>query len=194
MDYLRSRLLLILLGLQGYQWHKDKVQSEDGKKQQAKVMDLLPIAHQLGCTVAQLAIGETLPALDPAEALSPPEMLPNRRLVCLWGGPSSSETPLKSACSLFPTSSFFISFSGPAWCLRSEGVSSVLLGVSSAEQLIEHLGALQVRGEGCGGQWGGCVSEPEPISVPCPSTQARPWCPAQNGPVRSPTTVSSLGK
>ncbi|XP_036197383.1 voltage-gated potassium channel subunit beta-3 isoform X3 [Myotis myotis] len=73
--------------IKGYQWLKDKVQSEDGKKQQAKVMDLLPIAHQLGCTVAQLAI---------------------------------------------------------AWCLRSEGVSSVLLGVSSAEQLIEHLGALQV--------------------------------------------------
>lgn len=60
-------LLLILFG---YQWLKDKVQSEDGKKQQAKVMDLLPIAHQLGCTVAQLAIGETLPTLDPAEALS----------------------------------------------------------------------------------------------------------------------------
>lgn len=73
--------------IKGYQWLKDKVQSEDGKKQQAKVMDLLPIAHQLGCTVAQLAI---------------------------------------------------------AWCLRSEGVSSVLLGVSSAEQLVEHLGALQV--------------------------------------------------
>uniref|UniRef100_A0A8C7AHH2 Potassium voltage-gated channel subfamily A regulatory beta subunit 3 n=1 Tax=Neovison vison TaxID=452646 RepID=A0A8C7AHH2_NEOVI len=69
-------------------WLKDKVQNEVGKKQQqAKVMDLLPIAHQLGCTVAQLAI---------------------------------------------------------AWCLRSEGVSSVLLGVSSAEQLMEHLGALQV--------------------------------------------------
>ncbi|XP_004604907.2 voltage-gated potassium channel subunit beta-3 [Sorex araneus] len=73
--------------IKGYQWLKEKVQSEDGKKQQAKVMDLLPMAHQLGCTVAQLAI---------------------------------------------------------AWCLRSEGVSSVLLGVSSAEQLIEHLGALQV--------------------------------------------------
>nr|XP_060501004.1 voltage-gated potassium channel subunit beta-3 [Panthera onca] len=73
--------------IKGYQWLKDKAQSEDGKKQQAKVMDLLPIAHQLGCTVAQLAI---------------------------------------------------------AWCLRSEGVSSVLLGVSSAEQLIEHLGAVQV--------------------------------------------------
>ncbi|XP_019269093.2 voltage-gated potassium channel subunit beta-3 isoform X1 [Panthera pardus] len=73
--------------IKGYQWLKDKAQSEDGKKQQAKVRDLLPIAHQLGCTVAQLAI---------------------------------------------------------AWCLRSEGVSSVLLGVSSAEQLIEHLGAVQV--------------------------------------------------
>ncbi|XP_027980895.1 voltage-gated potassium channel subunit beta-3 isoform X3 [Eumetopias jubatus] len=74
--------------IKGYQWLKDKVQSEGGKKQpQAKVMDLLPMAHQLGCTVAQLAI---------------------------------------------------------AWCLRSEGVSSVLLGVSSAAQLLEHLGALQV--------------------------------------------------
>ncbi|XP_049715828.1 voltage-gated potassium channel subunit beta-3 isoform X2 [Elephas maximus indicus] len=73
--------------IKGYQWLKDKVQSEDGEKQQGKVMDLLPIAHQLGCTVAQLVI---------------------------------------------------------AWCLRGEGVSSVLLGVSSAEQLIEHLGALQV--------------------------------------------------
>uniref|UniRef100_A0A8C5NVS1 Potassium voltage-gated channel, shaker-related subfamily, beta member 3 n=1 Tax=Jaculus jaculus TaxID=51337 RepID=A0A8C5NVS1_JACJA len=73
--------------IKGYQWLKDKMQSEDGKKQQARITDLLPIAHQLGCTVGQLAI---------------------------------------------------------AWCLRSEGVSSVLLGVSSAEQLMEHLGALQV--------------------------------------------------
>ncbi|XP_028911511.1 voltage-gated potassium channel subunit beta-3 [Ornithorhynchus anatinus] len=76
--------------IKGYQWLKDKVQSEDGKKQQAKVMDLLPIAQRLRCTVAQLAI---------------------------------------------------------AWCLRSEGVSSVLLGVSSEEQLLENLGALQVLGQ-----------------------------------------------
>nr|BAC33678.1 unnamed protein product [Mus musculus] len=73
--------------VKGYQWLKEKVQSEEGKKQQARVMDLLPTARQLGCTVAQLAV---------------------------------------------------------AWCLRSEGVSSVLLGVSSAEQLMEHLGSLQV--------------------------------------------------
>lgn len=32
-----------------------------------------------------------------------------------------------------------------AWCLRSEGVSSVLLGVSNTDQLIENLGALRVQ-------------------------------------------------
>ncbi|XP_026578464.1 voltage-gated potassium channel subunit beta-3-like [Pseudonaja textilis] len=73
--------------MKGYQWLKEKLQSEDGKKQQSKVKALQPIAERLGCTVAQLAI---------------------------------------------------------AWCLRSEGVSSVLLGVSSAEQLIENLGSIQV--------------------------------------------------
>ncbi|XP_044273202.1 voltage-gated potassium channel subunit beta-3 isoform X2 [Varanus komodoensis] len=73
--------------MKGYQWLKEKLQSEEGKKQQAKVKELHPIAERLGCTVAQLAI---------------------------------------------------------AWCLRSEGVSSVLLGVSSAEQLIENLGSIQV--------------------------------------------------
>nr|XP_032661648.1 voltage-gated potassium channel subunit beta-3 [Chelonoidis abingdonii] len=72
---------------QGYQWLKEKLQSDDGRKQQAKIKELQPIAGRLGCTVAQLAI---------------------------------------------------------AWCLRSEGVSSVLLGVSSTEQLIENLGAIQV--------------------------------------------------
>uniref|UniRef100_A0A8C0GUM4 Potassium voltage-gated channel subfamily A regulatory beta subunit 3 n=1 Tax=Chelonoidis abingdonii TaxID=106734 RepID=A0A8C0GUM4_CHEAB len=71
----------------GYQWLKEKLQSDDGRKQQAKIKELQPIAGRLGCTVAQLAI---------------------------------------------------------AWCLRSEGVSSVLLGVSSTEQLIENLGAIQV--------------------------------------------------
>lgn len=33
----------------------------------------------------------------------------------------------------------------PAWCLRNEGVSSVLLGTSNPEQLTENLGAIQVR-------------------------------------------------
>lgn len=118
-------LLLILFGLQGYQWLKDKVQSEDGKKQQAKVMDLLPIAHQLGCTVAQLAIGETLPTLDPAEAVSPSEKLSNPRVVCPEGESSSSETLLKFICS-------FLSISSLAFLLwLQRGVSAVRVSARS---------------------------------------------------------------
>ncbi|XP_068960200.1 voltage-gated potassium channel subunit beta-3 isoform X2 [Petaurus breviceps papuanus] len=98
--------------IKGYQWLKDKVQSEDGKKQQAKVMDLLPIAHQLGCTVAQLSI---------------------------------------------------------AWCLRSEAVSSVLLEVSNTEQLMENLGALQVRAGG------GRIARSQLLPSPTPSSRV---CPA----------------
>lgn len=40
----------------------------------------------------------------------------------------------------------------PAWCLRNEGVSSVLLGASSADQLMENIGAIQVSGV----QWVSC--------------------------------------
>lgn len=35
-------------------------------------------------------------------------------------------------------------WSPAAWCLRNEGVSSVLLGASSADQLMENIGAIQV--------------------------------------------------
>ncbi|KAG7253626.1 hypothetical protein CRUP_011957 [Coryphaenoides rupestris] len=31
-----------------------------------------------------------------------------------------------------------------AWCLRNEGVSSVLLGASNTEQLMENIGAIQL--------------------------------------------------
>ncbi|XP_008332116.1 voltage-gated potassium channel subunit beta-2 isoform X1 [Cynoglossus semilaevis] len=70
-----------------YQWLRDKILSEDGRKQQAKLKDLAHIAEKLGCTLPQLAI---------------------------------------------------------AWCLRNEGVSSVLLGSSNPTQLTENLGAIQV--------------------------------------------------
>ncbi|XP_021055679.1 voltage-gated potassium channel subunit beta-2 isoform X2 [Mus pahari] len=72
---------------QGYQWLKDKILSEEGRRQQAKLKELQAIAERLGCTLPQLAI---------------------------------------------------------AWCLRNEGVSSVLLGASNAEQLMENIGAIQV--------------------------------------------------
>ncbi|XP_028282903.1 voltage-gated potassium channel subunit beta-2 isoform X1 [Parambassis ranga] len=70
-----------------YQWLRDKIISEDGRKQQAKLKELAHIAEKLGCTLPQLAI---------------------------------------------------------AWCLRNEGVSSVLLGSSNPSQLTENLGAIQV--------------------------------------------------
>uniref|UniRef100_A0A8C4Y0J4 Voltage-gated potassium channel subunit beta-1 n=1 Tax=Gopherus evgoodei TaxID=1825980 RepID=A0A8C4Y0J4_9SAUR len=73
--------------LKCYQWLKEKIVSEEGRKQQIKLKDLSPIADRLGCTLPQLAV---------------------------------------------------------AWCLRNEGVSSVLLGSSNPEQLIENLGAIQV--------------------------------------------------
>ncbi|KAG8512524.1 Voltage-gated potassium channel subunit beta-1 [Galemys pyrenaicus] len=69
-----------------YQWLKERIVSEEGRKQQNKLKDLSPIAERLGCTLPQLAV---------------------------------------------------------AWCLRNEGVSSVLLGSSTPEQLIENLGAIQ---------------------------------------------------
>ncbi|XP_038133610.1 voltage-gated potassium channel subunit beta-2-like isoform X2 [Cyprinodon tularosa] len=74
--------------MKGYQWLKERVNSEEGRKQLAKIKELHLLADRLGCTAAQLAI---------------------------------------------------------AWCLRSEGVSSVLLGVSNTDQLLENLGALQVK-------------------------------------------------
>ncbi|NXA40251.1 KCAB2 protein, partial [Eudromia elegans] len=75
------------LAPQGYQWLKDKILSEEGRRQQAKLKELQAIAERLGCTLPQLAI---------------------------------------------------------AWCLRNEGVSSVLLGASNADQLMENIGAIQV--------------------------------------------------
>uniref|UniRef100_A0A3B4V1E8 Voltage-gated potassium channel subunit beta-1-like n=1 Tax=Seriola dumerili TaxID=41447 RepID=A0A3B4V1E8_SERDU len=70
-----------------YQWLREKIMSEDGRKQQAKLKELAHISEKLGCTLPQLAI---------------------------------------------------------AWCLRNEGVSSVLLGSSNPSQLTENLGAIQV--------------------------------------------------
>ncbi|XP_057183021.1 voltage-gated potassium channel subunit beta-3-like [Triplophysa rosa] len=73
--------------MKGYQWLKERVHSEEGRRQLAKIKELHLVADRLGCTAAQLAI---------------------------------------------------------AWCLRSEGVSSVLLGVSNTDQLLENLGALRI--------------------------------------------------
>ncbi|GLD72568.1 voltage-gated potassium channel subunit beta-3-like protein [Lates japonicus] len=49
---------------------------------------------------------------------------------------------LLELCSLLQVNE--LSCEHTAWCLRSEGVSSVLLGVSNTEQLLENLGSLRV--------------------------------------------------
>ncbi|XP_060714057.1 voltage-gated potassium channel subunit beta-1 isoform X3 [Tachysurus vachellii] len=43
--------------LRGYQWLKDKILSEEGRRQQTKLKELQAIAERLGCTLPQLAIG-----------------------------------------------------------------------------------------------------------------------------------------
>ncbi|XP_006809381.1 voltage-gated potassium channel subunit beta-3-like [Neolamprologus brichardi] len=73
--------------MKGYAWLKERLCSDEGKKQLSKIKELHLLADRLDCTAAQLAI---------------------------------------------------------AWCLRSEGVSSVLLGVSNTEQLLENLGSVRV--------------------------------------------------
>ncbi|NXE06579.1 KCAB2 protein, partial [Lophotis ruficrista] len=99
--------------LKGYQWLKDKILSEEGRRQQAKLKELQAIAERLGCTLPQLAIGK-----GPGGA----------------GGTAGAAGP-RSGSALPPA---------PAWCLRNEGVSSVLLGASNADQLMENIGAIQV--------------------------------------------------
>ncbi|OXB63139.1 hypothetical protein ASZ78_000371 [Callipepla squamata] len=42
--------------LKCYQWLKEKIISEEGRKQQTKLKDLSPIAERLGCTLPQLAV------------------------------------------------------------------------------------------------------------------------------------------
>ncbi|KAK1784713.1 hypothetical protein P4O66_003394 [Electrophorus voltai] len=47
--------------MKSYQWLKDKILSEDGRKQQAKLKELSHIAEKLGCTLPQLAVGTSNP-------------------------------------------------------------------------------------------------------------------------------------
>ncbi|XP_012942097.1 voltage-gated potassium channel subunit beta-2 [Aplysia californica] len=42
--------------LKGYTWLREKILSEEGRRQQSKLRDLAVIADQLGCSLAQLAI------------------------------------------------------------------------------------------------------------------------------------------
>lgn len=52
-----SVLFSMLVLMKGYQWLKERVNSEEGRRQLAKIKELHLLADRLGCTAAQLAIG-----------------------------------------------------------------------------------------------------------------------------------------
>ena len=43
--------------LQGYSWLKEKILSEEGRRQQTKLREVAEIADRIGCSLSQLAIG-----------------------------------------------------------------------------------------------------------------------------------------
>ncbi|KAJ6651827.1 hypothetical protein lerEdw1_016444 [Lerista edwardsae] len=113
--------------LKGYQWLKDKILSEEGRRQQAKLKELQAIAERLGCTLPQLAI------------VTPNSVCPFRE-----DSLAQKQTPQFTVFGV-RISQLTLRLSHPAaWCLRNEGVSSVLLGASNADQLMENIGAIQV--------------------------------------------------
>ncbi|KAG9333134.1 hypothetical protein JZ751_013452 [Albula glossodonta] len=188
--------------MKSYQWLKEKIVSEDGRKQQAKLKELGHIAEKLSCTLPQLAVGKgptdrnnstsvrhrpahaagggalrctlsellSIPQRDAhtqylltnhisgssvgvcdiihCKSTPPPPIPPNTDAVSsvflfewseLCGNTATQWTLMVTAMS--PVFVFSLS---AAWCLRNEGVSSVLLGTSNPDQLTENLGAIQV--------------------------------------------------
>ena len=57
---------------QGYGWLKDKILSDEGRKQQSKLRELSMLATKFDCTLAQLAIGkrETRPSQRDASIIT----------------------------------------------------------------------------------------------------------------------------
>lgn len=45
--------------MKGYQWLKERVNSEEGRRQLIKIKELHLLADRLSCTAAQLAIGKS---------------------------------------------------------------------------------------------------------------------------------------
>ncbi|KAA0707516.1 Voltage-gated potassium channel subunit beta-2 [Triplophysa tibetana] len=130
---------------QGYQWLKDKILSEEGRRQQAKLKELQAIAERLGCTLPQLAIGFQSPQSFRADCVTAVLRGP-----CVEDGSGRHDSSvLLQITFVFRTnkSTDLILSAGAgnhAWCLRNEGVSSVLLGASNTDQLMENIGAIQV--------------------------------------------------
>lgn len=113
--------------------------SEDGRKQQAKLKELAHIAEKLSCTLPQLAIGKG--QYEHPKTLNFPFLWERTKKMFLTTKFSVSLHTVWYLDTAYPNSSYPWSL---AWCLRNEGVSSVLLGSSNPSQLTENLGAIQV--------------------------------------------------
>lgn len=85
----------VLCFRQGYQWLKDKILSEEGRRQQAKLKELQAIAERLGCTLPQLAIGTQthsaalslsvcLSVPLPRRSAAPPQLSGFECRACVW--------------------------------------------------------------------------------------------------------------
>jgi len=70
LDYLLTYLLsqfyrnamqyIFVRCVKGYGWLKDKILGEEGRRQQAQLREIGLIAERVGCSLAQLAIGQFL--------------------------------------------------------------------------------------------------------------------------------------
>lgn len=103
---------------------KEKILSEEGHRQQMKLKELQTVAEHLGCTLPQLAIGKRRPRFS-------------------FFLIEYHAHQFQVGCYLL----FPLCYNSSAWCLRNEGVNSVLLGASSTEQIMENIKAIQVRME-----------------------------------------------
>ena len=136
---------------QGYQWLKDKILSEEGHRQQVKLKELRAVAERLGCTLPQLAIGKTTVTCWSCFAFIIPYctvgiVLALLKLFVTAKFDPFSRTP-SFTCSVMELLSPVLPVLKlpTAWCLRNEGVNSVLLGASTTDQLMENIRAIQVR-------------------------------------------------
>ena len=77
---------------QSYRWLKEKVLSDEGRKQQSKLRELTSLASTFDCTLAQLAIGQSSFADRPSPRIfSLAWCLRNDNVHCVLLGASSAE-------------------------------------------------------------------------------------------------------
>ncbi|KAG5274734.1 hypothetical protein AALO_G00139550 [Alosa alosa] len=107
--------------LKGYQWLKDKILSEEGMQWSAGVS----VFEQVCCVVGRQGYQWLKDKILSEEGRRQQAKLKELQAIAERLGCTLPQLAI-------------------AWCLRNEGVSSVLLGASNTDQLMENIGAIQV--------------------------------------------------